>query len=218
MTTKDELIDWLRDAYAMEKAMLITLGKQIDSEDTLPPLRAELKVHRVQTQRHARLMEECLHKLGGDVSMLKTTFAETIEGMKSMGASFARDAGVKTMLAAHAAEHFEIGCYIALAAGARNLGMTDIAMICEEVLTEERHMAAWLEQNLQHAVTSYLRKNSGDTPRQPIARENPSIHSAVRDGSATGVPNVRFTGDAEHARMEAATLANAQSHMPVSIR
>lgn len=158
MNTKDELVEWLCDAYAMEKAQEMSLKKQVDSDDTLQPLREQFEVHYIETQQHAAAVESCLKSLNTSTSALKTTFAQAVETVKDLGASFARDAGVKAMLASYAAEHFEIGCYVALAAGARNLDMPAIADTCEKILVEEKRMAAWLEANLPNAVTSYLRE------------------------------------------------------------
>jgi len=55
---------------------------------------------------------------------------QVVETMKGISASFARDAGVKALLASYSAEHVEMGCYLALASGARNLGMAVIATTC----------------------------------------------------------------------------------------
>ncbi len=158
MNTKDELIDWLCDAYAMEKAQEMSLKNQIESDDTLQPLRDQLEVHYVETQQHAGAVEACLKSLGASTSILKTALAETVETVKNLSSSFARDSGVKAMLASYATEHFEIGCYVALAAGARNLDMPEVAATCEKILVDEKRMADWLEANLPNAVTSYLRE------------------------------------------------------------
>lgn len=186
MNTKDELIEWLRDAYAMEKALELSLKNQIDSDDTLQPLREQYETHYVETQMHASAVEGCLKSLGAAPSALKTTFAQTLEAMKNIGPSFAKDAGVKAMLAAYASEHFEIGCYIALAAGARNLDMPDIAKVCDDILVDEKRMAEWLQRNLPNAVTSYLREAEATEafrpPAQPTHRVAP-IDTPIEAGA-----------------------------------
>lgn len=176
MNTKDELIEWLRDAYAMEKAMEIALKKQMDSDETLQPLRDLFEIHHAETQNHAQAVEGCLKSLDSNTSAVKTTFAEAIETMKSVGASFTRDAGVKAMLASYAAEHFEIGCYLALIAGARNLGLPDIAQTCEKILADEKRMADWLEANVTHAVTSYLKEASTESQSRAAGAPAPRRH------------------------------------------
>lgn len=230
MNTQEELIEWLRDAYAMEKAMEIALKKQIDSDDTLQPLRDLFEVHYVETQRHAAAVEGCLKSLGSNTSALKTTFAEAIETMKSIGTSFARDSGVKAMLASYAAEHFEIGCYLALIAGARNLNLPDIATACEEILADEQRMADWLEANVPLAVTSYLKESATeDDAAEKVAAPPPQPHRHVADvdtpveaGSDDDPAEaLRQEREQEAAAREAAERTRfqvAQAAMPVMVR
>lgn len=217
MNTKDELIEWLCDAYAMEKALEISLKKQIDSDDTLQPLREQFESHYVETQRHAGAVEAALKSLDATPSLLKTTFAQSLETMKSIGSSFAKDAGVKAMLAAYASEHFEIGCYVALAAGARNLDMPEIEKMCDEILVDEKRMADWLEINLPNAVSSYLREADDDEvkdstaaphvspPTRRVADIDTPIEAGADDDPAEALRNDDAEKEADH---QAATQAN----------
>lgn len=233
MNTQEELIEWLRDAYAMEKAMEIALKKQMDSDDTLQPLRDLFEVHYVETQRHAAAVEGCLKSLGSNTSALKTTFAEAIETMKSISTSFAKDSGVKSMLASYSAEHFEIGCYLALIAGARNLDLPDIAKTCEEILADEQRMADWLEANIPQAVTSYLKEsasNDGGEAAAPVAAPTPTRHVAEIDtpieAGADDDPAESLRQEREEQQQalaaedpaETARLQAAQAAMPVLVR
>ncbi len=226
MNTQEELIEWLRDAYAMEKAMEIALKKQMDSDDTLQPLRDLFEVHYVETQRHSAAVEGCLKSLGSNTSALKTTFAEAIETMKSISSSFAKDSGVKSMLASYAAEHFEIGCYLALIAGARNLDLPDIARTCEEILADEQRMADWLEANVPQAVTSYLKESAAENgeksvPAAAAAAPTPTRHVADIDtpieAGADDDPAESLRQEREQAA-ETARLQAAQADMPVLTR
>lgn len=221
MNTQDELIDWLRDAYAMEKAMEIALKNQMDSDETLQPLRDLFEIHHAETQRHALAVEGCLKSLGSNTSTVKTTVAAAIETLKSLGSSFAKDAGVKAMLASYAAEHFEIGCYLALAAGARNLGMPDIAKTCDEILADEKRMADWLEANITNAVTSYLKDvepEGAEAPAVPPVRHVADIDTPIEAGADDDPAEaLRQERQEEHAQEES-RLEAAQAHMPVLIR
>ena len=73
---------------------------------------------------------------------------------RSTGA--APDELVKNALADYAAEHFEIACYRALITGARAIGATEVAQVCEQILREEEDMARWLENRLPMTVQQYL--------------------------------------------------------------
>ena len=158
MSTRDEVIDWLRDAYAMERGLEITLNKQAESEDLSPLLRSQAGVHLAETKQHAEAVKACLEKLGSDVSTIKTGVAQLMEMGKGLGTVFARDERVKDLLAAYASEHFEIACYKALRAGALAIGEGAIAQVCESIIPDEENMARWLDQHLPEVVTSYLQE------------------------------------------------------------
>lgn len=157
MKTKDELIDWLRDAYAMEKAMELALKKQIDNDNLPMAAREQASIHFTETQGHAEAVHACLHKLGADTSSLKTVVAKGVELVKSAGTMFAHDEHIKDILAAYASEHFEIACYTALQTAAKEAGIPEISDTCELILKEEKAMAKFLDQNLPAIVSSYLK-------------------------------------------------------------
>ncbi len=138
MKTKEELIDWLRDAYAMEKAMESALKKQINN-DKLPLEARELaSIHFTETEGHAEAVHACLHKLGADVSTLKTALAQGMEVVKGYGTMFARDEHIKDILAAYASEQ------------------ADKTPVPEE----EVSMAEKLQANLPDLIKSYLRDST----------------------------------------------------------
>lgn len=156
MKTKEELIDWLRDAYAMEKAMELALKKQADNQAVAMLMREQAARHLAQTQHHAEMVGACLKKLGSETSTLKTAMAKGLEIMKGASTAFAGDHRVKDLLGMCAAEQFEIACYTALRAGAARFGIFDIVETCNSILKDEQRMADWLEANLPHVVTTYL--------------------------------------------------------------
>lgn len=156
MKTKDDLIAWLRDAYAMEKAMELALQKQIDNQKLPMEARELASAHLTETEGHAAAVHACLSQLGADTSLLKTTLAQGMEIAKSVSTMFAGDEHIKDILAAYAAEHFEIACYTALAEAARNLDVRAIVDVCEAILKEEVRMAEQLQKNLPAVVRNYL--------------------------------------------------------------
>jgi ferritin-like metal-binding protein YciE len=160
MKTKEELIDWLRDAYAMEKAMETALKKQINNEKLPMKARELASIHFTETEGHAEAVHACLHNLGADVSTLKTALAQGLEVAKGFGTMFARDEHIKDILAAYASEHFEIACYTALITAAQELGITAVEETCEAILREEVSMAEKLQANLPDLIKSYLRDHT----------------------------------------------------------
>lgn len=156
MSTRDELIDWLRDAYSMERGLEITLSKQAENDELNPAMREQARQHLEETRRHADGVKGCLEFLGTDVSKLKTGLAQMMELAKGVGTAFARDERVKDLLAAYASEHFEIACYKALRASAIAANEPEIARVCDMIIPDEERMARWLDANLPTVVTSYL--------------------------------------------------------------
>lgn len=156
MKTKEELIDWLKDAYAMEKAMEMALGKQINNDKVSQRMREQASIHYTETQGHAQAVHDCLHALGADVSLLKNMAAQGLEFAKSSTSMLARDERVKDAIAAYASEYFEIACYTALRTAAKTLGIAPIVSMCDAILKEETAMAEWLGSNLPNVVNDYL--------------------------------------------------------------
>ena len=156
MNTRDELIDWLRDAYGMERGLEITLKKQAENPELHATLREQAQLHLEETKRHAEAVQSCLEALGTDTSAIKTGFAQVAEAAKGVTTAFAQDQRVKDLLAAYASEHFEIACYKALRAGALAAGEPAIAAVCDGIIPDEERMARWLDENLPTVVVSYL--------------------------------------------------------------
>lgn len=159
---KDLMIDWLKDAYAMERSLGKSLERQAkhaeDADDPDPGMAARLRQHQQETERHANEVRMCLQQHGEDVSRLKSGMGVFGGIMQGLTTGTARDTAVKDCLAGIAAEHFEIACYRSLVAAAEQLGDTETATTCREILREEEEMARWLESQLptvtQHELAS----------------------------------------------------------------
>jgi ferritin-like metal-binding protein YciE len=156
MNTKTELIEGLRDAYAMEKAMEIALQKLMAHPHTHLALHKQASLHCTATRRHAEALAACLRRLGSEASLLKAELAQGMELMKSVGAGFVRDERIKDVLTIFATEHFEIACHARLRTGAQHFGLLEIVRICDEILLAEKRMSKWLEFNLPQITEAYL--------------------------------------------------------------
>jgi ferritin-like metal-binding protein YciE len=159
-TKREELIDWLRDAYAMERGLETTLGKQVQNEDMPELLREQARVHLEETKAHAEAVKACLQQLGTDTSALKTGVAQAMEMAKGFGTNFARDERVKDLLMAVASEHFEIACYRALRVGAELAGEPGIVAVCDRIIPDDQRMAYWLAEYRPMVVGGYLREET----------------------------------------------------------
>src|SRR4051812_43385729 len=156
MDRSDELISWMNDAYAMERALEITLEKQSRNEELHAAIRERAAIHLDETRAHAERLEGCLRTLGTEPSTLKAAAAQTLETAKKFTTMFASDERVKDYLATTGAEFFEVACYRALVAAAKQLGHDVLVPSLEQNLREDQAMAQWLEDNIDVTVRGYL--------------------------------------------------------------
>ena len=155
-TKRDEMIDWLNDAYSMERSIEITLRKQAENEDAHRAVRDRARIHLDETSEHASRIERCLEMLGSSPSALKTAAGQILELGKGMTTKFARDERVKDFLAAYGTEYFEVACYKSLIAGAKAAGEDEIIPLLEQNLKEDEAMASWLDMNIGAITRDYL--------------------------------------------------------------
>ena len=159
---KEQLIDWLRDAYAMETQAAEMLERQEGRITNYPEILAKVKEHIQVTKRQADRLKQCLQRLGSDTSAIKTGIAMLIGNAQSISGVFAEDEIVKANIFNYSFEQFEAANYRALIAAAQHCGETEIARLCQESLDEEIEMANWIEQRLpQLTKTSLQRKEQG---------------------------------------------------------
>ena len=155
-TRRDEVIDWLKDAYAMERGIEITLRKQADNEDVHRALRERARIHLDETAEHAERVTRCLDMLGSGPSALKAVTGQVMELGKGLTTKFARDERVKDFLAAYGTEYFEVACYKSLIAAANAAGEQEIVPLLEQNLKEDSAMASWLDMNVAAITRDYL--------------------------------------------------------------
>ncbi|MFV3131339.1 ferritin-like domain-containing protein [Niveispirillum sp. KHB5.9] len=155
-TPREHLIDWLRDAYAMEVQAEKMLSNTADRLEDYPALKARLQQHVVETRNQASQVEQCLHQLNADTSMLKTGVGAITGIAQAMSGIFASDEVVKGAVFGAAFEYFEIINYKALITTAQAAGEAGIAAVLERILEEELAMAEWMEDNLPAVLRQYL--------------------------------------------------------------
>lgn len=158
MTTdmKENLLDWLRDAHAMEEQaekMLTTTAERLEN---YPELRHRIEQHIEETRHQAEQVHLCITRLGGDTSSVKDTAAKMIAMAQGMSGMYVSDEVVKASLASYAFEHMEIASYRALIAAAEVCGEPETKQICEQILAEEEAMAHWLAEHLPATVQKFL--------------------------------------------------------------
>lgn len=161
---KEQLTDWLRDAYAMESQAIEMLERQEQRITNYPEMLAKVKEHIEVSKRQAERLKKCLQMVGSDTSAIKTGIAMLVGNAQSISGVFAEDEIVKASVFNYSFEHFEIANYRALISAAQHCGESEIARLCQESLDEELEMADWLEQRLPEVTKTYLqRKEQGAT-------------------------------------------------------
>ncbi len=156
MNKREQIVDWLNDAYAMERALQVTLEKQANSAEAHRAIRERAAIHLDETRAHAERVGECLEMLGSSRSTIKTAASQVLETGKKYMTMFARDERVKDYLAATGAEHFEVACYKALIAAAHAAGEERIIPLLTQNLHEDAATARWMDDNIEAVIRDYL--------------------------------------------------------------
>src|SRR3954454_5921683 len=76
--SSDIIVAWLRDAYAMEKALVPVLENHAKDAERHPTVRSRIEQHAAETRRHAELVAQCLRQLGEEPSTVKNTMAQAL--------------------------------------------------------------------------------------------------------------------------------------------
>jgi ferritin-like metal-binding protein YciE len=160
---RETLISWLNDAYSLERSLVEVLENHAkDARDSNHPEAARrITQHLEETKMHAERVKDCVERLGGSTSSVKTAMGKVTGFFQGLSTGAAPDEMVKNGLSDYAAEHFEIASYRALIAAATALGETGVASICQDILRDEENMAKWLESQLPMMVQEYLGAPAG---------------------------------------------------------
>jgi ferritin-like metal-binding protein YciE len=153
---RETLIGWLNDAYAMEKGLVQVLENHANDVKDRPEMYRMMAQHLEQTKMHAERVKDCIERLGGSTSSVKTAMGSVAGFFQGRSTGVSPDELVKNGLSDYAAEHFEIASYRALITAARLLGENQVVQVCESILRDEQEMANWLEQTLPTIVQEYL--------------------------------------------------------------
>ena len=156
-TAEERLMEWLRDAHAAEEQAETMLSGMAGRIKNYPQLKARIEQHIGETQRQAELVRGCIERRGGSTSTIKDAGAKLIAMGQAMSGMFVGDEVMKGSIASYAFEAMEIASYRILIATAEQVGDTETARVCREILREEEAMAEWLEQNIAALTREYLR-------------------------------------------------------------
>jgi len=140
---QEKVIDYLQDAHAMEQQVLRALESMI-STTTDPEVLGRLKRHRIDTERHERILRERLEQLGSSPSLTAEVPAIMSAWLKSLGDKLRSDKPGKNARDGFVTEHVEIAAYELLQRLAQRAGDQETARIARDILDDEREMAHWI--------------------------------------------------------------------------
>lgn len=152
----ERLVEWLRDAHAMEAQAESMLTKQASRIQHYPDLKARIEQHITETQNQARLVESCLQRHDASYSGMKDLGGKMMAFGQAMGGMTMNDEIVKGVQMSYVFEHLEIASYKILIAAAEAAGDTETAEICRRILQEEIAMAEWLDNFMPGLTQDYL--------------------------------------------------------------
>src|SRR3546814_8938728 len=69
---KEHLLEWLRDAHAAEEQAKTMLSGTADRVERYPQFSAGLRRHADVSERQAQELEQCLNRLGGGTSVIRS--------------------------------------------------------------------------------------------------------------------------------------------------
>jgi ferritin-like metal-binding protein YciE len=161
---EETLLDWLRDAHAMENQAEQVLSLTTSRIEHYPELRTQLERHLKETRRHVDLLRGCIERRGGSTSIIKDTAARLTGFAQAMSGAFVGDEIVKASLGSYVFEQMEIGSYKILIAAADACGNAETKQVCKAILREEEAMAQWLDEHLPAITKTYLLRERRGAP------------------------------------------------------
>jgi ferritin-like metal-binding protein YciE len=98
-TKKKTLLDWLRDAHAMEMQAETMLSAMAGRIKNYPDVKAKIEQHIQETRRQAQMLESCLQRLGSDTSTVKDLIGKFVAMGQGLSGAFVADEIIKGSIA-----------------------------------------------------------------------------------------------------------------------
>ncbi|MEA9763051.1 ferritin-like domain-containing protein [Xanthomonas campestris] len=158
MQSRERLVKWLQDAYAMEKEAETMMKAMAARTEHYPELKHRIEQHVQETQQQSAGVQRCLELLDGSIPTAKGMLSSVLASMHAAGNSMMTDEVTKGVGISYAFEHLEIASYRALVVAARIAGEQQVAQICEDILQQEIEMAEWLIDHQEAIVVAFLER------------------------------------------------------------
>jgi len=169
MTKREQFLQWLADAHAMEMGIVTSLEKHIVDAKGQSEIKSALQNHLRQTKNHAKEIGKALESLGGGRPVIKEGVSKLATLAVGLVSTAAGDTAIKNAIADFATEHLEIACYTSLIFTATELGEKEIAATCKAILKEEKQMAKVLEAQFLGINAAYLKTLDDDPKKKTVS-------------------------------------------------
>ena len=163
MTTSGELLmQWLRDAHAMEKQAIESVENQVDRLKNYPELRNWAQEHVDTAGRHRELIRECIERRGGSTSTVKDVTMNLVGKFQAFTGVVAADEVLKNVIADYSFKHYQIACFKSLIAAAEEAADQDTKQACEGMLVADQKLADRLLPYISQVTNEYMRREVAD--------------------------------------------------------
>jgi ferritin-like metal-binding protein YciE len=157
---KENLLDWLRDAHAMEQQAEQMLRAQASRIKHYPAVKQRIEQHLEETLGQQTLLKGCIQRLGGSTSVMKDVIGKVMAFGQAAGGMTNADEIVKGAISSYVFENLEIATYTALIAAAKTVGDAETQRACEQILPQEQAMAQWVLQHLPELTEEFLARDA----------------------------------------------------------
>jgi ferritin-like metal-binding protein YciE len=166
---EEKVIDYLQDAHAMEANVLRMLDSMISTTSD-PEVLHQLKRHRMDTERHGRMLQERLEALGSGPSF--TAEAPAILGawLKGLADKVRTDKPGKNARDGYITEHVEIAAYSLLEQLADRAGDLETARVARFIRDDEVGMARWIADRWGRFIDLTLQEGNCPIPSPSDSR------------------------------------------------
>ncbi|NYZ63313.1 ferritin-like domain-containing protein [Luteimonas deserti] len=159
---KANLVDWLRNAHAMEQQAEQMLKAQAGRIEHYPELRQRIEQHLEETRGQQALLERCFERLGESPSVMKDMMGKVAAFGQAIGGAANSDEVVKGAIASYVFESLEIASYTSLIAAAEAVGDTETANVARQILPQEEAMAQWLLEHIPSITVQFMQRDAAE--------------------------------------------------------
>jgi ferritin-like metal-binding protein YciE len=146
----------LKNAHALEQQAMQLMQRQLERYEHYPEVSQRLRHHIGETEQQISRLEELMHGLGTERSVLKDWATSIMGNLAAIGHSIMPDEILKNHFANHAFENFEIASYESLIVMAEATGNSGHVPALQQTLNEEQRMATWLREHTPAITLRYM--------------------------------------------------------------